>query len=82
MSPEDAAKALTACGLSGKILYTPGHSDDSISLIVGSAAFVGDLPPLCVAESYGSPDLAASWRKIAESGVTRVYPAHGEEYGI
>lgn len=70
-------EALTACGMDGEVLYTPGHSDDSISLIIGDAAFTGDLQPYETADS--NPVAAASWRAIMNHSVKRVYPAHGVE---
>jgi glyoxylase-like metal-dependent hydrolase (beta-lactamase superfamily II) len=42
---ESAAELLKVNGIDGEILYTPGHSEDSISLIVGDSAFIGDLSP-------------------------------------
>ena len=75
------SQALAECGIKGEIIYTPGHSDDSISLVVGDTAFVGDLPPYENAESYGEA-VVMSWRKLIACGVKTVYPAHGLNYEI
>lgn len=40
-------------GISGEIIQTPGHSDDSISLVIDECcAFTGDLPGLLLMEAY------------------------------
>lgn len=67
---------LKTIGIAGEILPTPGHSHDSISILLDDgAAFTGDLPP----ESYSAdnPTALQSWRLLRERGATHVYPAHG-----
>ncbi|WP_104371658.1 MBL fold metallo-hydrolase [Desulfocucumis palustris] len=78
----EAAKILADYSIDGKILYTPGHSEDSISLVVGNAAFVGDLPSFETIESYGKEEVLISWNDIRTCGATQIYPAHGEKYNI
>jgi glyoxylase-like metal-dependent hydrolase (beta-lactamase superfamily II) len=70
-----AGDFLQSCGIDGKIIRTPGHSDDSISLIAGNAAFVGDLPRFETADSCGS-EVAASWREISALNAAEIYYAH------
>lgn len=42
---EESREFLAGIGLNGEILHTPGHSDDSITLIIDEGfAFTGDLP--------------------------------------
>jgi ribonuclease/clavin/mitogillin len=62
----------------GEILHTPGHSDDSISLLLDDGSvFTGDLtPPEFIAEEDAAV-VAASWQLLRESGATHVYPGHG-----
>ena len=69
---------LKEIGIGGEVLPTPGHSADSISLLLDDgSAFTGDLPPEELAEA-GDPDLVrSSWRALREKGARRVYPAHG-----
>jgi endoribonuclease LACTB2 len=69
---------LKEIGIGGEVLPTPGHSADSISLLLDDgSAFTGDLPPEELAEA-GDPDLVrAGWRALREKGARRVYPAHG-----
>ena len=68
---------LDKLGLAGEIILTPGHSDDSVSLILDSgAAFTGDLPPESVA-GYQGPAGLESWERIRAHGAHTIYPAHG-----
>jgi glyoxylase-like metal-dependent hydrolase (beta-lactamase superfamily II) len=74
---EDSRIFLASIGLSGEIISTPGHSDDSISLILDDGfAFTGDLPPrFMVAEEDHVTQ--QSWDKIYQHKITRIFPAHG-----
>ena len=46
---------LSSIRISGEIVYTPSHSEDSISLILDDGScFVGDLEPLEYFEAYDS----------------------------
>jgi hydroxyacylglutathione hydrolase len=77
-------------GISGKIVYTPGHSSGSVSILLDSGeAFVGDMAmnkfPLRL--SPGMPiyaedlqSLFDSWKKLLDEGVKTVYPAHGDPF--
>jgi len=69
---------LREIGIAGEILPTPGHSADSVSLLLDDgSAFTGDLPPEEFAEA-GDPGLVrAGWRVLRGKGARRVYPAHG-----
>lgn len=80
---------LRKIGIMGVILSTPGHSSDSISVLLDNGtAYVGDLamtifgrlgrPPLPIeAEDYGQ--VKASLRKLIKYGMTECYPAHGHK---
>jgi glyoxylase-like metal-dependent hydrolase (beta-lactamase superfamily II) len=73
---EDSRKFLTGLGLNGEILHTPGHSDDSITLILDDGfAFTGDLHPAFM--SIDDPTTQESWDKIYKHNITRIYPGHG-----
>jgi glyoxylase-like metal-dependent hydrolase (beta-lactamase superfamily II) len=85
----DESRALLAeAGIPGEILPTPGHSDDSVSLLLDNGAvFTGDLTPPQYVGLEDPEVVRASWRLLRERGATRVYPAHGpvralEEYSI
>jgi hydroxyacylglutathione hydrolase len=87
---EDDGLSLKEYGISGRIVYTPGHTMGSVSLLLDSGeAFEGDLAmnkfPLrlnpglpTIAEDSGK--VKKSWRKLLELGVTTVYPAHGKSF--
>jgi glyoxylase-like metal-dependent hydrolase (beta-lactamase superfamily II) len=75
----DASRALLATiGLEGEIVHTPGHSADSVSLVLDSgAAFTGDLTPPALATDEQAAMVQASWQRLLDKGATRVYPGHG-----
>ena len=64
--------------LEGEIISTPGHSDDSVTLILDEGlAFTGDLiGPQHVADDT-RPQAELSWAKIRARQVTKIYPGHG-----
>lgn len=69
---------LAGIGIRGTILSTPGHSDDSVTLVLDEgAAFIGDLTPPWAATDEARPLLEQSWAQIRACGVTTIYPGHG-----
>ncbi|MGZ9226806.1 MAG: MBL fold metallo-hydrolase, partial [Anaerolineales bacterium] len=73
----DSRKFLASIGLDGEILSTPGHSDDSVTLVLDEGlAFTGDLPPrfMVSEEDHVTQE---SWNKIYQHKITRIFPAHG-----
>jgi endoribonuclease LACTB2 len=74
----ESRAVLTRIGLAGEILPTPGHSDDSVSLLLDDgSAFTGDLTPPALAREEDAATVATSWRLLRERGATQVYPGHG-----
>jgi glyoxylase-like metal-dependent hydrolase (beta-lactamase superfamily II) len=73
---EESRQFLKGIGLDGEILHTPGHSEDSITLILDEGfAFTGDLHP-----SFMNVDDAktlASWDNIHRHKIHRIFPGHG-----
>jgi ribonuclease/clavin/mitogillin len=69
---------LERIGIPGQIVHTPGHSDDSVSLLLDDGSvFTGDLTfPGQAAEEYAST-VTASWKRLRDLGAKRVYPGHG-----
>ena len=73
----ESRRFLVTLGLEGEIIPTPGHSDDSITLILDEGyAFTGDLPHRFV---LPEDDLISkqSWDRIYQHKLTRLFPAHG-----
>ena len=71
---DESRTFLAKLGVKGEIISTPGHSDDSVTLILDEgAAFTGDLPRAL--EEQGT--VYESWQKIRAFGVKTVYPGHG-----
>src|SRR5262249_23764667 len=65
---------LANLGINGEIIATPGHSDDSVTLILDEgAAFTGDLQSLSIADEVGQK----SWEDIRSFQVKIIYPGHG-----
>lgn len=74
---DDNRGRLKALGVAGAVVPTPGHSDDSVSLMLDSGeAFTGDLPPPFMAGEAGDATVRASWRTLAAHGARMIYPAH------
>jgi hydroxyacylglutathione hydrolase len=88
----DKEVSLADYGVPGKIIYTPGHSVGSVSILLDSGdAFVGDLAmnmfPLRL--TPGLPIFAEnmqkvkeSWKVLLERGTQTIYPAHGEPFSV
>jgi ribonuclease/clavin/mitogillin len=75
----ESRSLLAQIGIQGEILPTPGHSDDSVSLLLDDGAvFTGDLTPLEHAWGEAGKVVKASWQLLREKGAKRIYPAHGE----
>lgn len=80
----ESRRRLAQLGIPGEILPTPGHSDDSVSLLLDDGAvFTGDLTPLASARDDPDAQVAvASWRMLRDKGAARVYPGHGPVYSL
>ena len=78
ISCAESRSTLAQIGIQGEIVHTPGHSDDSVSLLLDDGSvFTGDLthPEFIGEEDRGV--VLSSWRLLREHGATQVYPAHG-----
>lgn len=74
----ESRSVLEQIGIPGEIVHTPGHSDDSVSLLLDDGSvFTGDLTPSAFTGEDGATVVSASWRLLRERGATRVYPGHG-----
>ncbi|HEX9988222.1 MAG TPA: MBL fold metallo-hydrolase [Chloroflexia bacterium] len=74
---------LAGIGVKGEIISTPGHSDDSVTLILDEGvAFTGDLTsPLAVPQDPVEITYQ-SWEKIRARGVSIIYPGHGPVWRV
>jgi ribonuclease/clavin/mitogillin len=78
ISFSESRSLLGRIGVAGEVFSTPGHSSDSVSLLLDDgSAFTGDLPPEEIPEAGNAGLARASWQLLRERGATRVYPAHG-----
>jgi glyoxylase-like metal-dependent hydrolase (beta-lactamase superfamily II) len=69
---------LASIGFAGQLIATPGHSDDSVSLLLDSGeAFTGDLTPSGFATDESSAAVDASWQRLRDAGMRMIYPGHG-----
>lgn len=72
---------LKKIGVLGEIVETPGHSDDSVSLVLDSGmAFVGDLHPPDFVEEGARDVTCQSWKKLVERGVKMIFPSHADPF--
>lgn len=73
---ENSRRFLQNIGLSGELLHTPGHSDDSVTLILDEGyAFTGDLHPSFM--NIDDVTTQESWHKIRQHPIKRIFPGHG-----
>jgi endoribonuclease LACTB2 len=74
---EESRKFLSNLGINGEIISTPGHSDDSVTLILDEGfAFTGDLQPRFMLPEEDKIS-HKSWNKIYEHKISRLFPGHG-----
>lgn len=74
---EESRQILKELGIDGCIYSTPGHSDDSISLMLDDGSlFVGDLNPLYELELHKGTRIGESWDFLLGKHPKRVYYGH------
>ena len=85
LNPDNLAQVGSA--LNGKVFYTPGHTVDSISLLVDGNLFCGDAAMNGIPSSrkitIWVEDKVAfekSWDVMLSSGAKKIYPAHGSPF--
>jgi glyoxylase-like metal-dependent hydrolase (beta-lactamase superfamily II) len=86
----DEPLSLTDYGIPGQVLYTPGHSPGSVSVLLDSGdAFVGDLAmnqfPLRIGPGFpvvaeNMPKVKESWHMLLDAGARMIYPGHGKPF--
>jgi endoribonuclease LACTB2 len=75
---DDSRAFLSTIDIKGEIIATPGHSDDSVTLILDDGAtFTGDLThPMMIVDDAPNPT-SQSWDNIRSLGAKIIYPGHG-----
>lgn len=69
---------LAGIGLAGEVVHTPGHSDDSVSLLLDDGSvFTGDLTHPHFMTEAEAPVTTQSWHTLRERGARTVYAGHG-----
>ncbi len=76
----------------GRIIYTPGHTSDSISLLLNNGiCFAGDAAAnmmnfigtrYCVIFITDLEQYYQSWKRLINENVKMIYPAHGKSFDI
>ena len=84
--------SLADYGIAGKVIYTPGHSSGSVSVLLETGeAFVGDLAMNTLPMTFrpGLPVfgdnmdmIKNSWKTLLNQGAKKVYPGHGEPFSV
>jgi ribonuclease/clavin/mitogillin len=69
---------LNKLDIAGEIVATPGHSNDSVTLVLDSGdAFTGDLQSVSRADEMDVEAVTASWEKIRAMNAKTIHPGHG-----
>jgi glyoxylase-like metal-dependent hydrolase (beta-lactamase superfamily II) len=69
--------------IDGEMISTPGHSDDSVTLVLDEGiAFTGDLTHPAVAEDTPDTAIRESWNRLRAMHVTHIYPGHGPMWSL
>ena len=73
----ESREFLSKLGISGEVIHTPGHSEDSVSLILDDGtAIVGDLPPYSALAAIDDEKVQNSYKNILSRGVSRLHYGH------
>ena len=69
---------LATLELAGEFVSTPGHSDDSVTLLLDSGdAFTGDLQSESRADDASIAAVRKSWETIRAKNARTIHPGHG-----
>jgi hydroxyacylglutathione hydrolase len=89
---EETELKTVGINIPGKIIYTPGHTYDSISLLLDDGiCFVGDAAAnmlqflgtrYCVIVIDDLKQYYHNWERLIKENVKTIYPAHGKPFGI
>jgi glyoxylase-like metal-dependent hydrolase (beta-lactamase superfamily II) len=74
---------LAELGIAGEVVPTPGHSDDSVSLVLDTGeCFTGDLTPETMVGEEDPRVVAESWARLRALGARTVYGGHAKPYAM
>ena len=81
ISCAESRSFLCSIGISGEIIYTPSHSEDSVSIILDDGnCIVGDLEPVEYLAAYDhNPRLKSDWEQIMSYHPKRILSSHANE---
>lgn len=83
ISFSESRAVLEEIGIAGEVAHTPGHSDDSVSLLLDDGSvFTGDLTHPALAAEEHTALVSASWRMLRNRGAKLVFPGHGRQLPI
>ncbi len=75
---DDSRAVLATLGIAGTLVHTPGHSPDSVSLLLdGGEVFTGDLTHPAFMTEAEAEVTGTSWRNLATRGARIVHAGHG-----
>ena len=88
----DEGLSLDEYGIPGKVIYTPGHSAGSVSVLLETGdVFVGDMAMNKFPLRFGpgmpifaedTAKLKDSWKLLLDAGARTIYPSHGESFSV
>ena len=80
---EESRSFLKGLGIDGEIVHTPGHTEDSVSLVLDDgSAIVGDLYTWESAPGYDNPQVMESWKRLISKGVKTAFYGHANKQQI
>ncbi len=82
MKTSESRAFLASIGILGEVIETPGHSDDSVSLVTDShEVMIGDLYPV---SQLMADDVASnhSWHDIQKLGGRHILPSHAMPFEL
>jgi ribonuclease/clavin/mitogillin len=78
IATSESRALLHRVGIGGEILHTPGHSADSVSLLLDDGSvFTGDLTHPAMVGAEDADAVRASWQRLKDAGATQVHAGHG-----
>jgi ribonuclease/clavin/mitogillin len=75
---DESRAFLAKLAIPGEIVSTPGHSEDSVTLLLDSGdAFTGDLQGESRASESDIATVHASWERLRAMNARMIHPGHG-----